>query len=457
VYDFLATGVSDHTAETMFDGVTQLRGGECAVVEAGSARPTMAVRRWYRLLDGSGLLFLPEGEAAGRFHDALTESVRLHLRSDVPVGSCLSGGLDSSSIVCLMAGMLQSADAGDGLNTVSACYVEKSVDEKPFMDAVVDHTNARPHYVFPRAEDVFARAADITWFQDEPFGSTSIFAQWCVFGEARRAGIKVMLDGQGADEQLAGYHSGFNYYLSDLVRRGRLMMLVKTLSERAAVHGQPLKRQLWHLAATLLPAGIASRLRRRYRAVVQHDWLASDLLAQYERIPSASRLAVDLLQLPQPKDIATLCLGLTYASNLPMLLHWEDRSSMAHSIEARVPFVDHPLVEFSLMLGSQHKIVGGETKRVLRMAMRGVLPEPVRRRTDKLGFATPEEAWFRGPLRGAALDGVEATLRRYPGLLSGPGVRLLAADMLDGKRSMDFTLWRIINLGIWGERFSVGV
>jgi len=146
---------------------------------------------------------------------------------------------------------------------------------------------------------------------------------------------------------------------------------------------------------------------------------------------------------------------MTHASNLQMLLHWEDRNSMAHSIEARVPFLDHPLVEFSLALGNAHKMVGGETKRVLRQAMHGTLPEVVRLRQDKLGFATPETAWLRGPLRAAITETIEGTLRRYPSLLNAGGTRALVADMLDGRRSLDFTVWRIASLGIWGERFAV--
>ena len=125
---------------------------------------------------------------------------------------------------------------------------------------------------------------------------------------------------------------------------------------------------------------------------------------------------------------------------------------MAHSIEARVPFLDHPLVEFSLALGNDHKIVGGDTKRVLRRGMKGILPEAVRERRDKLGFATPEQIWFRGPLRGLVEDGIEKTLARYPGLMNASGVRSLAKEMFEGVRPLDFTLWRIVNLGMWGER-----
>jgi asparagine synthase (glutamine-hydrolysing) len=458
VHDFLASGIADHTGETMFEGVTQLRGGECAIVDAGSAGPArIRIRRWYAIADPEAHLPLSEQSAAERFRALLTDSVRLHLRSDVPVGSCLSGGLDSSSIVCLMAGMLGAKDGGARVNTVSACYVEKSVDEKPFMEVVTERSHASPHYVFPRAEDVFRRAAEITWHQDEPFGSTSIFAQWCVFEEAKRAGIKVMLDGQGADEQLAGYHASFHYYLSDLARRGRWLMLARTIWERARMHGVSVNEQLQRFVVPLLPGRFAALLRQQHQALIGHDWLNSTVLRPFANHPPAFQLASNLLGLPAVTDIATLCLTLTFASNLQLLLHWEDRNSMAHSVEARVPFVDHPLVEFSLMLGNDHKIVGGDTKRVLRRAMAGILPKVVEQRHDKLGFATPEESWFRGPLKHLVLEGIEATLRRYPGLLNPKGTRALAADMLEGRRPLDFTLWRIVNVGLWGQRFAVGI
>ena len=130
---------------------------------------------------------------------------------------------------------------------------------------------------------------------------------------------------------------------------------------------------------------------------------------------------------------------------------------MAHSVEARVPFLDHRLVDLSIGLGSRHKIVGGDTKRVLRRGMRGILPEKIRKRRDKLGFATPEELWFRGSLRPAIEAGVDETLSRYPGLLNPAGTRALVADYLDGRHPMDFTVWRIVNLGIWGRKFALSV
>jgi len=455
IYDFLSSGIMDHTGETMFADIRQLEGGECLRLDlrhwrAGDPLP---VRRWYNILQ-PGTIDIGEAEAAAQFRELLGNSVHLHLRSDVPVGTCLSGGLDSSSIVCLMARELEAAQSNARVHCVSACYSDKSVDERPFMEAVVARTGSEPHWCFPRADDAFAAAEQITWHQDEPYGSTSIFAQWNVFSVAREAGLKVMLDGQGADEQLAGYHGSFGYYYADLIRRRRFAALLRAMAERHAWHGVKFSDQLRSLLLPFLPAPVANLLRRERQTLVNHPWLDGEALRPHlGRSPFET--AREHIGRPPITNIGDLCVVLTQSSNLAMLLHWEDRNSMAHAIEARVPFLDHRLVEFSIGLGDRHKIVGGDTKRVLRRAMDGILPEPVRNRRDKLGFATPEEGWFRGPLRELVRAGVEQTLTLYPGLLNRKGVEGHATDMLEGRRPVDFSLWRIISLGIWGRRFAV--
>ncbi|MGE0516315.1 MAG: asparagine synthase (glutamine-hydrolyzing) [Hyphomicrobiaceae bacterium] len=456
VHDFLASGISDHTSETMFDGVQQLRAGEYAVIDAGGGAALRAdVRRWYSVEVAE--LRMSEAEAGEQLRQGLSEAIAMHLRSDVPVGTCLSGGLDSSAIVCLMADQLNSHRDGPQVNTVSACFAEKSVDEKPFMDAVVEHARALPRFVFPKADDVLDRAAQITWHQDEPFGSTSIFAQWCVFEEARRAGVKVMLDGQGADEPLAGYHHSFRHYIAWLARRGDIPMIARTMAERKKFHGVSLAQQFPEYISVFLPKRVLDWAYRQWIGGGRDAWLGSSIIREKGNLKGAHQLASELLDLPEIVDIRSLCLAQTHASNLQMLLHWEDRNSMAHSIEARVPFLDHPLVEFMLGLGNDHKIVGGDTKRVLRVAMAGILPDKVLQRRDKLGFATPEQIWFRGPLRGAIEDRIESTIWRYPDLMNARSVRTLVKDMLNGDRPLDFMLWRIVNLGIWGERFCITV
>jgi asparagine synthase (glutamine-hydrolysing) len=443
LYDFLIDGITDHTTQTLFDGIRQIRGGEMVEVQLDSSLSQAAPRRWYHVPE-AGTLSLSRAEAADRYRSLLTEAVKSHLQSDVPIGSCLSGGLDSSSIVCLMASILPPGDAN--LATITAAYEERSVDERGHADRVARHAAARAHLVFPRPEDLATCASDITWHQDEPFGSTSIFAQWCVFAGARAQGVKVMLDGQGADEMLAGYHGLFGLRLRDLLRQRRFIEVLRTHIDHWRMHDAPL----------LPPLGKVLMALRHGRNVARWPaWLSADAQAGLASRVDASTTAARLLDFAQPTTINATCRLITGATNLPMLLHWEDRNSMAHGIEARVPFVDHALAEFALGLPPDLKFDGAITKSVLRDAMKGVLPEATRNRQDKLGFATPEEIWLRGPLRGFVEDGVSRSLRHFPGLFDEAALRSFARDALDGQHRLDFTLWRIISLGLWGERFGV--
>ncbi len=200
VRDYPASGSSDHTAETMFDGVLRVLPGHCITVDASKGwRWRYGDRRRYARPRYSNL-HLSKDDAADRVCELLTDATRMHLRSDVAVGSSLSGGLDSSSIVCLMADMLSLECNGARVNSVSACYSDKSVGEKPLREAAASRTGARPIYVCPRPDDLFDKAGDLASHQDEPFGWSSVFARWSVSRVAREAGIEVMLDGQGADD-----------------------------------------------------------------------------------------------------------------------------------------------------------------------------------------------------------------------------------------------------------------
>ncbi len=458
-YDFLSAGYTDHTSETLFLDVRQLRGGECLTLDLTRWTPghDAPVHRWYDIPRSRGEK-MSEPAAAARFRELFIDSVRLHLRSDVRVGSCLSGGLDSSAIVSVMDRLLKDGGSGDPIHTVSACYRAKEVDEKPFMEAVVAHTRATPHYIYPDPETAFAAAEKITWHQDEPYGSTSIYSQWCVFEEAKRQSVKVMLDGQGADEQLAGYHGGFWYQQQALLRAGAWPQLLRLMLERRRWHGLGLIHQLTESLGPHAPAWLKAWTKPVLASPQAGDgWLSSDLMASAAGGGGALAGVLERDGLPALSGIGELCLAFMKGVSLPFLLRYEDRNSMAHSVEARVPFLDHRLVEFNLQLWDQHKIVGGDTKRVLRAAMAGILPEAVRQRRDKLGFSTPEQRWFRGPLRPLVEQGVRETLARYPDLLNRSQVEAYMKAALDGDRPVDFTLWKIINFGMWGRMFNASL
>ncbi|HEV2547579.1 MAG TPA: asparagine synthase (glutamine-hydrolyzing) [Stellaceae bacterium] len=456
-YDFLAGALFDHTDETLFAGVRQLRGGECVSVELPRWRAdgALPVRRWYELPPANTREFREDVAAEGFAH-LLADAVRLHLRADVTVGSCLSGGLDSSSIVSLAVEELRRQRARNAFHTVSACFAEAEVDESRFIDAVVAKTGVHSSRVMPQPERLIAEVEAIARHQDEPFGSTSIFAQWCVFERAAAERITVMLDGQGADEQLAGYHAGFATYYRQLAAAGDWRGIAETLRGRLRRHRAPLRGEARSILLALLPPPWRTPLVGAVRGREMSVWLGRALIeAGGGTRPLQAALARD--GFGPMNGLGEACRAQLKTTSLPMLLHYEDRNSMAHGIEARVPFLDHRLVEFSLALGDHHKMNGAETKAVLRRGMHGHLPEAVRRRSDKLGFATPEERWFKGPLRTYVLDGIEAAISRAPAFFAADGLRRVAREMLAGTRPFDFMIWRTVSFGLWARVFDVAI
>ncbi len=463
-YDFLAGGTLDHSGETMFLDVKQLRGGEWLEVDLSNGAVTHD--RWYTL-PSPGSINLTREEASARFLELLQDSVRLHLRADVEVGSCLSGGLDSSALVMLMAEKLEALGSSERLNTVTARFEGTEVDETRYADIVSSAAHAQSHATRPRPDEIMQEASQIVWHQDEPYGSTSIHAQWHVFEQAHANQLKVMLDGQGADEILGGYHSVYDMRYAELISQWRLSAAIILAVRRKQFFNHPLLPQLAIGAAQLSSSSavmrvalspmvrFAQRRTQNSAPLVLEPWLRQRAFGLEGPPYGTFEKAISDAGLAPPIDLASFCVGLTQVGSVPALLHWEDRNSMAHGVEARVPFLDHPLVEFAIGLGGEHKLVDGWTKWVLRSAMKGRLPEAVRLRKDKLGFATPEAAWMRGILRDPIVESINITKQLFPEHFHVPAMDKMVAEMLDGLRPIDFTLWRIACFGIWAKRFGV--
>jgi len=296
-----------------------------------------------------------------------------------------------------------------------------------------------------------ANVESVLMAQDEPYGSASVHAQYEVFQAASLNNIKVMLDGQGADELLAGYHGCFHFHYRELAQSFRLAELTRVVLERKSWHGLGFRQQLSPYLHRL-PAPLRLVLRTKDAEPPPLNWLSEEFNHSYS--PANGNVLNEAMTAEGMEHVRTVgdyCHILTRRTSLPMLLRYEDRNSMHHGVEARVPFLDHRLVEFCLQLGSQHKIFGGDTKRILRRAMVERVPQSILKRRDKIGFATPEEQWFKGPLKAAILQGLEETLVAYPDYFDPKAVRRLANDMLDGTRRFDFKLWRIVLFGIWGR------
>lgn len=440
IYDFLTAGLLDHTEETCFAGLRALPPAHSLLVRVDGVE-----QRPYWSLDLERRA--EPGDQAGQFVALFEDAVRLHLRSDVAVGTCLSGGLDSSAIVSVAnrllrrEGVIDPALVGDRQKTFSACFADPRFDERQHIAHVLAATGAEANFVFPNPAQLLDDLPRLIWHQEEPFGSTSIFAQWCVMRRAAERGVRVLLDGQGADELLAGYHGYFDYYWGGLLEQGRLTRLRHELAAYRALYGPPWPRLLGRVLRPFLPSALLPLIRRLWRGGglgLHPDFTHLYRHRRWDDRPAGS---ADRLH-------GALSRALTHTS-LPALLRYEDRNSMAFSIEARVPFLDYRLVEFLFGLPAEAKISAGYTKAVMRRALQGVLPEPIRTRTDKMGFVTPESVWIAGPLRDWLRDiAASASFRARP-YFNARQVQTALDDHAAGRRDLGFLPWRWACVELW--------
>jgi len=419
IYEYLAYNLHDHREETFFEGVYRLPAAHYAVVDASGVR---LHSYWTPRLGTDG------NPDPAEFRRLFRESVRRRLIADVPVGACLSGGLDSSTIVRLMNSLLEekaqdSESMGGRLETFSAVFGNDPIDESEYIAEAVRGTTANPHLVAPTPHEFVAELEAFVWHQDEPLVSTGPYAQWRVMREAAKY-VKVLLDGQGGDELLAGYVPYHLVYLRQLLRQRRWGTLIRETLASTDVLLPLVRRRL--------------RSRRRSRRIDEKGLIRPEFR-------SAVREPVD--SRPQDDLKRRLVEDLTVYS-LPCLLRYEDRNSMAFSMESRVPYLDQQLVEHILSLPDEAIIRGGWSRAVLREAMRGVLPEKIRTRRWKVGFTTPEIRWLMN--RRAVFASLMASplfqSRKY---WDGPKVLAAFRGACTGRLDNSMFFWRAINTEIW--------
>jgi asparagine synthase (glutamine-hydrolysing) len=443
IHDFLAHASLDHTEETFFDGILRLLPAHSLSFGAEGLR----LWRHWQLEPRE----VPAGDPAAAVRELFVDSVRLRLRSDVPVGTALSGGLDSSAVVCVVDHLLRTEaenakPVGERQKTFTAYFEDTGFDERPYARAVVERTLVAPHWISFSSDELLATLPELVEQQDEPFGSTSIAAQWHVMREARANGITVMLDGQGGDETLAGYRAYFAHFFSDLLRSGRLLELGRELLAYRRVQGASALDVVEALTKPFAPPGVRLGVRARVSgsAALVHPALreVGGPVAENGH-PDDSRLRRQLRLMMTRRG-------------LPELLRYEDRNSMAHSLEARVPFLDYRLVELLFSLDARHLIERGRTKAILRRALGDLLPPLVRERTDKVGFVTPERRWLRESLGELADDLFRSPRTAERGWIDTRAAQERLERHRRGELDAGRELWRALNLELWARAFLGG-
>lgn len=334
---------------------------------------------------------ITETDAAEKFRELFDESVMRRLRSDVAVGSSLSGGLDSSLVVCTIDKLNHNRRIPQA--TFSARFLGFAKDEGKFMQFVIDKTDARPHFTFPDENGLIEDLETLFYHQEEPFNHSSIYAQFCVFRLAKENNVTVLLDGQGADELLAGYHPYFSVYFNELKRRDKNLWKAETAAHSEIHFGTNLANKTAKLKNSLknyLPESLKTKISRTKVKINLNGFLSKDFIeSQFENY--------FLLQEKQPETLAETLYKATFGGGLEDLLRYADRNSMAHSREVRLPFLSHKLAEFLFTLPPEMKIKNGTTKYIMRKAFAEILPPEITNRQDKIGYEPPQNKWLAMP------------------------------------------------------------
>lgn len=423
IYNYLLYNRTDQDENTFYRHIKKLQHGHEMTIINGK----ISIKKWYDLSSSLSEPF----SGPDQYRELLTDAIGLRLRSDVPVGVCLSGGLDSSTIVSVLNEKYSLSD----MHTFSAIFGKDfGQDESEYIDEFRNKlTNI--HTLTPEASEFASGLEEFLKAHSEPLPTTSVYAQYRIMQLASKY-VTVLLDGQGADEQLAGYHYFFGFYFKELLHQLKLGLL---LSEQISYAGK--MKSVYGLNSMLFLL-MPQRVKQWARSQ-RKPWISSDLQSTY----SKSENSIDTLY--NSPDLNSALIN-HFEYKLEHLLKWEDRNSMWFGIEARVPFLDHRIVEKTIPLPSNMKIRNGSTKYIMREAFRDILPEKIYNRHSKYGFYTPEDNWFRTPefreIISSILDSAEFRNNPYIDQKIASG---LYRKHLSGSMNIAADIWKWINLFYW--------
>lgn len=429
IFDYLVFNRTDQTERTFFEEVKKLQHGQKIILDG----QRLSIKKWYDLRKQVSII---EGfKNPVEFRELFSSAVGLRLRSDVPVGVCLSGGLDSSSIISVLIHDYKKND----LNTFSAVYKKGQYGDETEFIKEYKSLLKNMFFITPDAKTLENDVSKFVKAHGEPIPDTSPYAQYKVM-ELAKDHVVVTLDGQGADEELAGYHYFFGFFFKDLLKQGRGKKLSAEMFYYLSKHHSffGIKSFLYFL----LPERIRTIARVREKGYVNKDFVYEykDNNAVASNIYGSKSLHDALLD--------------HFEYKLEHLLKWEDRNSMKFSIEARVPFLDYRLVEKTLATSDKFLINDGMTKYLLRESMKGTLAEKIRLRRDKIGFATPQDEWFRTKAwQEIIMNVLQSESFRSRKLVVPEKAILLYRQHMLGKKNIAGEIWKWIHLEKWFKTF----
>ncbi len=440
VIDFITWRQCNHTEETLFEGVEQIRGGQYIEVSLRDDKKHKLVKGdWYsyerlkeRRFQSSYIDTLEE------VRSLLYDAVKIRLRADVEIATCLSGGIDSSIITCIID---QITDVEQ--NVFSCCNREKAFDEFEYAKKVIEKVKTREYHKIYFKGSFEEEIRKLTWHNDEPVASLSILAQENLFRSIKENGYKVAMSGQGADE-VFGLYGRNSVYLNDLKRNQKYLRLFQEILWLSKTTKRPrIARGLWRLGLN-----IESLINEEHHKEENLDIYRDGYVTENPQKILAREMGLNTSS--SARDNNTF---LIKSSSLPMLLQYDDRTSMSQSVEERVPYLDYRFVELMTSVPTDIKIKNGDSKYLIKEANRNILPIEIYRRRSKLGFATPQNKWMAGENRSRLLSKVNDVVRKYK-IFDQRKV-----EGIVGKKSERYysLLWRVILMDIWAEEFNVKI
>lgn len=427
VYNFLTIGYTSNPRnpqETFFEGVQKLPAA--SFLSYSMEKKEVRIEQYWAL-DGTTAA-ITETEAIEKFQSLFSESTARRMRSDVAVGTSLSGGLDSAAVVAFCDGM-------HGTQYSHKCFTATfpgfEKDELPYARMVAGQYGLEHFIVDINEAGIPLLMETVMRQQEEPFSSASVLAQYKVYEKAKQEGVTVLLDGQGADEVLAGYHRYYKWYWQELYRRGQLGKSGEF--HKAKANGVQENFSLANKLASMMPQFAAGLLEsRRSKEAFRHPHLHPDFAFANKR---------NLYYTMPPRfDLNGALYFNTSVNGLEELLRLADRNSMAHAVEVRLPFLSHRLVEFIFSLPPELKIHNGWTKWLLRRSVETMLPEEVVWRKDKTGFEPPQKQWMQNPsVQQAIMEGKKVLADA--GILRQEAVKKVEPHSAYAARNHDWKYW----------------
>ena len=426
IFDYLVFNRTDQNETTFYTNILKLKHGHSLTINGNK----LTIRQWYNLKSNVLIGF----ENPSEYKKLLSDSVRLRLRSDVPIGVCLSGGLDSSSIVSIL---LKEFD--NNVNTFSAIYSKNfKGDESEFIKEY-DNELKNMYYVEPSDVTLFFDLDSFIETHAEPISSTSPYAQYKVM-ELAHQHVKVTLDGQGADEELGGYHYFFGIYYKELLFKLHIRKLIKEVIAYKKLHKSNFALKTF--VYFLLPSFLRIIIKVKEKGFLNDEF--------YKENKLNSSISDTIYQ---SKSVKEACIN-HFEHKLEHLLKWEDTNSMRFSIEARTPFLDYRLVERSIALKSELLLKNGQTKYIFRESMKNILPEKIRTRQDKVGFETPEADWFiKDPFKSFIFEMLNSDLFKQRRIIDPVKAKCLYEKHLKKQIDISRDIWKWINLELWFRKY----